>query len=241
MTSGVTARVRGGDGRPRATTNRHICRDFWTWFVLDRTRREIRPGHPRCAVTKALKLGGLPAPAGTKQRADRGPHRPGRRVGTPAASRGRRGRVPCCADDGFDYVDLFDDPFYLVLRRDDPLAGRKRIDLERIAAKRILGGPPWGPDLRLLCNRCGFEPRFGSKYRTTDFSAFQSLVAAGLGVTLMPRLAFGSIREDVVLRRLDPAPVRHVKLAVRASGYRSSATEAMLRGLVATVRDLPTE
>jgi len=150
------------------------------------------------------------------------------------------GRI-LCADDGFDYVDLFDDPFYLVLRRDDPLAGRKRIGLERIAAKRILGGPPWGPDLRLLCNSCGFEPRFDSKYRTTDFSAFQSLVAAGLGVTLMPRLAFGSIREDVVLRRLDPAPVRHVKLAVRAEGYRSSATEAMLRGLVAAVRDLPTE
>lgn len=94
------------------------------------------------------------------------------------------GRI-LCADDGFDYVDLFDDPFYLVLRRDDPLAARKRIGLERIAEAHP-GRTAVGPDLRLLCNRCGFEPRFDSKYRTTDFSAFQSLVAAGLGVTLMP-------------------------------------------------------
>jgi len=142
-----------------------------------------------------------------------------------------------CANDGFDYVDLFDDPFYLVVPRDDPLAGRDRVATEQLSGRRVLGGPPWGPDLRELCSRCGFEPSFEPSYRTTDFNAFQGLVAAGLGVTLIPRLAFGSIRDDVVVRPLDPAPVRHVKLAMLTGAYRSAATEAMAEALVTAARN----
>jgi len=142
-----------------------------------------------------------------------------------------------CADGGFEYVDLFADPFHLVVRRDDPLAGRERIGLEQLAGERILGGPPWGPDLRSLCNRLGFEPHFEGSFRTTDFSAFQALVAAGLGVTLVPRLAFRSLREDVVVRPLDPAPVRYVKIALREEGYRSAATDAMLHTLLAAATE----
>lgn len=109
-----------------------------------------------------------------------------------------------CADEGFEYVELFDNPLYLVLRRGDPLTGRAKLGLEQLAGQRILGGPPWSHDLRELCKRCGLEPRFESSYRTTDFNAIQGLVAAGLGVTLVPRLAFGSIRNDVVVRAARP-------------------------------------
>jgi len=130
-------------------------------------------------------------------------------------------------EDGLEYIDLFDDPFLLVVPRDDPLADEERIGLAELRGRRILGGPPWASDLRERCRSCGFEPRFDLSYRTTDFNAFQGLVAAGLGITLVPRLVCGSIRDDVVALPLDRGPVRRVKLALREEGYRSPASAAM--------------
>jgi DNA-binding transcriptional LysR family regulator len=75
----------------------------------------------------------------------------------------------------------------------------------------IVGAPD--PTSSLIVNACreaGFEPRIA--FETDDALAIQSLVAAGLGVSLTTPWLHASLRKDVVLRQLAaPAPVRHVR------------------------------
>ncbi len=87
---------------------------------------------------------------------------------------------------------------------------------------------PWGVELTRLCQLEGFNPRFEPRYRTHDFHAVQALAAAGQGLSLLPELSLSCIPDDVVIRRLKPAPVRHVKLGFPPTFYRSAACEALV-------------
>ena len=72
----------------------------------------------------------------------------------------------------------------------------------------------------------GFEPRIG--FEAGNWLGKQGLVAAGVGVTLIPSVALATVREDVVLRSLGPdGPVRTLYLANQACGYRAPAVEPM--------------
>ena len=71
----------------------------------------------------------------------------------------------------------------------------------------------------------------------------QGLIAAGVGISLLPALALTAVREDIVVRSLGPgAPSRRIAAATLAGRYRSPATQAMLDILdeVAGGFELPT-
>ncbi len=126
---------------------------------------------------------------------------------------------------------LFDDPYLIALPAWHPLAANDTIAIAELVGKTFVGpGPcaPWGPDLARLCRKEGFAPRFESRYRTVDFHSVQALVATGHGLSLLPRLSLGCVRGDVAIRPLEPAPVRHVKLAFPPTSYRSPASEALV-------------
>ncbi len=142
-------------------------------------------------------------------------------------------------DDECEYVRLFDDPFFLVTSRGHRLAGTGVVRLEELAGEPMLGGPPWEPELRRLCEAAGFEPRFDASCETPDFWSLQALVSAGLGLTVIPALALTSLRADVAVQRLEPAPVRHVSVAIPRHAYRSPAVAAMLDIVRSTSVDLP--
>lgn len=146
--------------------------------------------------------------------------------------------VPVCADHAVDYVDLFDDDFFLVIPRGHSLAESPTVRLEQLADELILGHwQPWAPDLRHLCAAAGFDPRFDLGHRFRDFTASQALVAAGEGLTLVPALGLAHVRDDLVVRPLEPAPVRHVKAAVPKGSYRSAPARGMLEILHAIASD----
>jgi len=134
---------------------------------------------------------------------------------------------------------LFDDPFFLLLPAGHRLAeSGEGVELAKLTEERIIGSPigcaPWGMDLEHVCERAGVELMFKAVYRSADFQAQQALVASGLGITLLPRLAIAALRDDVIIRPLMDAPVRHVTLAWPAGAYRSRSVLAMcdiLRGL----------
>lgn len=128
--------------------------------------------------------------------------------------------------------DLFDDPFDLLLPMDHPLAADHReIELKELAEERIIGSPvgaaPWGMDLEHVCKLAGVELMFDAVYRSPDLQSQQAFVAAGLGISLLPRLAQRTLRPDVAIRPLMHAPVRHIRLAWPAGAYRSRAATAM--------------
>jgi DNA-binding transcriptional LysR family regulator len=136
-------------------------------------------------------------------------------------------------DDGIERIHLLDDPMFLALPRDHPLAGRRRLKLAELADETWMHGSNEGcscPDGMIFvraCHTAGFEPRVA--LHNDDYAAIQGFVAAGVGVALIPQLALESVRDDVVIRQLsEPKPIRRVVAAANGNGYRSPATEAML-------------
>ncbi len=142
-----------------------------------------------------------------------------------------------CNDREIDCVDLFDDPFHVVLPRHHRLADSEVVELADLAGERVIGSPslcsPWGTDFRVLCEHAGFEPNFEPRYRSPDFAALQAIVATGRGITLVPELAFPLPNAGTVVRPLSDGPVRHVRLATLAGIAQSPACVAMIEVLKA--------
>lgn len=136
--------------------------------------------------------------------------------------------IHTCREPQFECIPLFDDPYLLVLPGDHPLAEQETIALAQLTGERVLASTPWEPTLRSLCADAGAEPELDLSCQGTGFEALQALVSIGHGLTFMPRLSLGWLREALVARPVERAPVRHVKAAVPANGYRSAASHAML-------------
>jgi DNA-binding transcriptional LysR family regulator len=127
-------------------------------------------------------------------------------------------------------LELLEDPLYLALPRDHPLAAREGLRLEDLA------GEPWvqtsssSPCARQVvrsCHAAGFEPNVS--FESDDYQTVQGLVAAGVGVALIPELALSVVREDIVIRALSPGPpVRQVIAAAPAGARLVPAATAML-------------
>jgi len=81
------------------------------------------------------------------------------------------------------------------------------------------------------CRGAGFAPEIGSE--TNDYMAMQALVAARVGVAVMPRLvASMAIRDEVVILPLAPGTLtRTVSIVSRRDGFSSDAT-TMMRALL---------
>src|SRR5436305_5176200 len=126
---------------------------------------------------------------------------------------------------------LLDDPMFLVLAQDHPLAHKPRLALEDLAEEHWIQGTMGAcPDTSILiraCNAVGFEPRLA--FQSDDYPATPGFIPARGGVALVPDLALVSVRDDIVIRDLGPqAPSRRVFAATLAAGYRTPATEAMV-------------
>jgi molybdate transport repressor ModE-like protein len=138
-------------------------------------------------------------------------------------------------DDQVEAQVLFEDPMLAVLPGGHRLARRPTLRLNDLAAEPwVLGGGPGCSDRATIlraCHAAGFEPRVTVDFPTDDYNATQGMVAAGAGVTLLPRLALAVPRDDLAVRPLAGAgPSREVVAAVRR-GDQAPATLAMLEEL----------
>jgi DNA-binding transcriptional LysR family regulator len=89
--------------------------------------------------------------------------------------------------------------------------------------------------LELACRQAGFAPRVVSE--SNDYMAIQGLVAAGVGVALVPRLVRAmALRAEVVLRPITGTDLtRVVAITSRTGGYASPAAQAMRTALHAAI------
>jgi DNA-binding transcriptional LysR family regulator len=81
----------------------------------------------------------------------------------------------------------------------------------------------------------GFTPRVA--FASDDYGAVGRLVVAGVGVALVPELAAPAAGDAVILRRLEPPPVRTLHVVLPPSP--SAAGGAML-ALLRSARDRST-
>ncbi|MCW8101296.1 LysR family transcriptional regulator [Streptomyces tauricus] len=135
--------------------------------------------------------------------------------------------------DGVRLVRLLDDPYLAVLPKGHPLAGRRTVALADLAEEPWVGSERPGPclDAQLsACEAAGFRPRF--VVESEDYVTAQGFVAAGLGVSLVPRLGLGSRHPGVVVREVRrPEPVRAIFAAVREAVPPTPALDSFLRAL----------
>ncbi|HEY4390909.1 MAG TPA: LysR family transcriptional regulator [Paenibacillus sp.] len=80
-----------------------------------------------------------------------------------------------------------------------------------------------------LCHQAGFEPNV--VFESNNIETVQSLVAAGMGITLVPHFIARAKRSELIpvyLPLSDPAPSRTLVIAYRKGRYLSKAAEAFI-------------
>src|ERR1019366_8511720 len=133
-------------------------------------------------------------------------------------------------------VELLEDPMYLALPRDHALAGRERLrlpDLREGAWVQTSRSSPCARHVVRCCHAAGFEPNVS--FESDDYQTVQGLVAAGVGVALLPELAPSGARDDIAIRALSPhSPVRE-GIAATPEGTRLTAAAAAMRQILGDV------
>jgi DNA-binding transcriptional LysR family regulator len=132
--------------------------------------------------------------------------------------------------EGIARVELLEDPMYLALPREHALARKRRLRLEDLREEAWVQTSSSSPCARHVvrsCHAAGFEPRVA--FESDDYQTVQGLVAAGVGVALIPELALTVIREDIAIRALSPHPPARQVIAATPTGARLlPAAPAML-------------
>jgi DNA-binding transcriptional LysR family regulator len=140
-------------------------------------------------------------------------------------------------------TELLEDPMYLALPREHPLVGKSRLRLADLAAQAWVQTSSSSPCARHVvrsCHAAGFEPNVA--FESDDYQTVQGLVAAGVGVALIPELALSVVRDDIAIRTLSPAPpVRQVIAATPAGARLVPAAPAMLGVLEEAARHYETQ
>ena len=148
-------------------------------------------------------------------------------------------------DPAVGWHPLATEPLRLAVPPGHRLAERKRVRLADVAEEPFVAmKPEYG--LRgatdALCAAAGFAPRVA--FEGDDISTLRGLVAAGLGVALLPLPHFSAAELDQPatphLQVADRGANRTIGLAWDTTRYRSPATDAFLDWVVANGRPLAT-
>jgi molybdate transport repressor ModE-like protein len=126
----------------------------------------------------------------------------------------------------FDSVELMRDPYVLVVPSDSPLASRTTPPADREIAELDLIGHK---HCRTIAN---VEARFGRPltfvFRSDHNQTVQALVAAGVGMALVPRLTMDPEDEATALIELPKVSPRVIALAWHRDRYRTPAARAFV-------------
>ncbi|GAA4114627.1 LysR family transcriptional regulator [Knoellia locipacati] len=136
---------------------------------------------------------------------------------------------------GYRRVHLASDPFVAVVPSDSELATRRSVALADLRGETWVSNDLTGSlGHRIVMSACaaaGFTPRFTVQAQE-HHSAIQ-FVAAGVGISVMPRLAARALPPEVLrLRITDPTPVREISALVRETGRPNPAAERLLEMLL---------
>jgi DNA-binding transcriptional LysR family regulator len=154
--------------------------------------------------------------------------------------------LPAAGEDigeGLELHHLLDDPWVFVLHPSHPLARRKSLRPGDLAEEDWLLPEfnPDGPSARLIsrmCGAAGFEPRVA--FRVNDCQMTTAMVAAGEGVSIIPRLMLDPLHSGVVIKPVEGAsPGRRVAAVRLPTRYLTPAAAAFLAAIRQAAERLP--
>jgi DNA-binding transcriptional LysR family regulator len=135
-------------------------------------------------------------------------------------------------DERFARHELMRDILDLALPAGHPLADRD-VELGDLASEAWIVPPVgWSCEdvIKVACSAAGFTPHVG--HRSGDWTAIMAMVAAGLGVAVVPRLAQDAPPPGVVIRPLRGEPAaRHLFVACRRGADEHPAIDAAIQAL----------
>ena len=138
-------------------------------------------------------------------------------------------------------VHLLVDPMHVALPAEHPLAVKRELTLADLSGEDWIQTSASSPCSRHVIRSCltaGFEPRVA--FESDDYETVQGLVAAGVGVALVPRLALTRVRPDIVIRALTPrSPARTVVAATARGPGVPPAARTMVKVLADVARRYP--
>lgn len=131
---------------------------------------------------------------------------------------------------GLEWTPLLEDPLHVVLPPGHRLAGHDALDLADLAAEPwVLGCMKTEAYLRRFAEHAGFDPDI--RGTTTDYFFARSLVAAGMGVSLIPSIALApEIPGLSTVPITSPGPIRYIGI-VRISGRDRPHVTTLLHAL----------
>lgn len=140
--------------------------------------------------------------------------------------------TPLAMPEGLAKADIGVDVADVLLHREHPLAARAELNPLELAGARWITQPPgsichdW---LVRTLRGSGVEPVFA--HQVTEYQSQLALAAQGLGVCLLPRLGRGPVPEQLVVRRLTPAPTRRLFAVWRQQASRRPAISVTVAAL----------
>jgi DNA-binding transcriptional LysR family regulator len=127
-------------------------------------------------------------------------------------------------------VNLLEDPLDVALPAAHPLASKPALALPDLRDQQWVQTSASSPCARHVVRSClaaGFEPDVA--FESDDYDTVQGLVAAGVGVALIPRLALTRVHSGIVVRSLAPrSPARTVTVATASGAGLAPAAKSMI-------------
>lgn len=134
--------------------------------------------------------------------------------------------------DGLEVRPLYDESFMLAVPNNSPLAKRSNVKVDDLEGETLLlleDGHCLRDQALDVCSR--IDVKESDDYRATSLETLRQMVAAGLGITLLPELAtrgpFGSGQGLTVKTFARPIPSRSVGAVWRKSTARTAAIDAV--------------
>lgn len=144
--------------------------------------------------------------------------------------------------DGLEAADLYSESFMLAVPNQSPLTRKASVKLEDLTGETLLlleDGHCLRDQALEVCSR--IDVKENDDYRATSLETLRQMVAAGLGVTLLPELAtrgpFGSGQGLTAKSFARPTPTRTVGAVWRKSTARGKAIEAVCDVIRSTMSD----
>lgn len=139
---------------------------------------------------------------------------------------------------GLKAVGLLEDHMHVALPTEHPLAVKPALTLADLRGEDWVQTSASSPCARHVVRSClaaGFEPNV--TFESDDYETVQGLVAAGVGVALIPRLALTRVHSGIVVRALAPrSPARQVVAATVTGPGVAPAARTMIRVLLDVAR-----
>jgi DNA-binding transcriptional LysR family regulator len=145
-------------------------------------------------------------------------------------------------DGPFEVLELMRDPYVLLVPADSPLAGKRQVSLREISEQPLVSNR-YCRSVEQVHDHLkarGVQPQV--IFRSDDNGTVQGVVAAGLGVALVPRLTVDESDPSVAVIDLGGrVPDRMIGIAWHRDRFRTQAAEAFVAEAQALCAELAAE